>query len=303
MCGKSEEKKQRCFCVTCHKTFVSHNEKNKWFRLQRWFYLWIKEGYCVRQIVAISGLSVWRIKTTIHHWLEKPVPLKENWGQIQHVLFDGTYFHHSGCLICLFEAGSNQALHVRYTVRENYHTTKTLFVYLKEQAGFHPLSMTLDGNTTALRAVKEVWPNCIIQRCLVHIQRQGLSWLRRFPKTAAARSLRLLLLSVTNIRHQHGKQLFLHHFDYWLKMYGAFVDQLPKQNKVFSDLQRTKSLLINAFPDMFHYLDNPAIPFSTNSLEGFFSQAKESYRKHRGMRQQNREQFFRWYAYFKNKKG
>jgi len=37
---------------------------------------------------------------------------------------------------------------------------------------------------------------------------------------------------------------------------------------VFSDIKRARSMLLRALPDMFHYLDNPLIPTSTNGLEG-----------------------------------
>ena len=46
-------------------------------------------------------------------------------------------------------------------------------------------SATVDGNRHLLRILRQVWPTIVIQRCLVHIQRQGLSWCRQSPKRPA----------------------------------------------------------------------------------------------------------------------
>ncbi|MFH1522549.1 MAG: transposase, partial [Patescibacteria group bacterium] len=67
-------------------------------------------------------------------------------------------------------------------------------------------------------------------------------------------------------------------------------------------LRRTRSLVKNALPDMFHYLDNPNIQKSSNGLESQFSYLKNNLKIHRGLSQKSRENFVRWYYYFKNQK-
>lgn len=66
---------------------------------------------------------------------------------------------------------------------------------------------------------------------------------------------------------------------------------------VFSDLKRARSLLLAALPDMFHYLDDPAIPKSTNALEEYFARLKHKYRQHRGLAPPHRSAYFRWYVH------
>ena len=163
-----------------------------------------------------------------------------------------------------------------------------------------PIAITTDGNTSVIRAIKKTWTNTITQRCLVHIQRQGLSWLRRCPKSRSARDLRLLLLTVTNIKDHKQKQLFINDFNNWEKMYGKFVLSLPSSDKVYGDLQRTRSLIIHALPNMFHYLEDSNIVPTTNKIEGYFSRLKDLYRHHRGLSKKHRENYFKWYIYFKN---
>jgi hypothetical protein len=50
--------------------------------------------------------------------------------------------------------------------------------------------------------------------------------------------------------------------------------------------------------DMFHYLDDPHIPTTTNGLEGYFSRPKSHYRQHRGLRPHRRPNYFAWYFHF-----
>lgn len=194
---------------------------------------------------------------------------------------------------------NNRIIADRYCVRENYATTYDVLKELLSKQ-VNPKAITIDGNTSVIRAIKKVWPNIIIQRCLVHIQRQGLSWLRRYPKSYAARDLRLLLLTITNIKNYKQKQTFIDDFNNWERMYGKFVLSLPSSDKVFSDLQRTRSLIIHAMPDMFHYLEDSNIAPTTNKLEGYFSRLKEIYRQHRGLSKNHRNNYFQWYIYFKN---
>lgn len=194
---------------------------------------------------------------------------------------------------------NNQAISDRYCVRENYATAHSIFKELSDKQ-VNPIAITTDGNTSVIRAIKKIWPNTITQRCLVHIQRQGLSWLRKYPKSQAARDLRLLLLTVTNIKNHKQKKIFIDNFNRWEKRYGRFVLSLPSSDKVYGDLQRTRSLIIHALPNMFHYLEDSNIAPTTNKIEGYFSRLKELYRRHRGLSKKHRGNYFKWYIYFKN---
>src|SRR3989338_7743183 len=86
----------------------------------------------------------------------------------------------------------------RYLKRENYLAAFELFKELSDK-GIKPAAITIDGNTSVIRALKDVWPNIVIQRCIVHIQRQGLSWLRMRPKLEPSVQLRKILLAVTGV--------------------------------------------------------------------------------------------------------
>lgn len=165
------------------------------------------------------------------------------------------------------------------------------------QHGLVPTSATIDGNPHLVRILRHHWPTILIQRCLVHIQRQGLSWCRRYPKRTAAKHLRAVFLQVMAVRTAAERDRFVHQLHAWEHQYGHRIACSAETGWVFSDLKRARSMVLAALPDMFRYLDDPLIPKSTNALEGYFARLKQRYRQHRGLRQPHRDAYFRWYLH------
>ena len=300
MFGKTHCGYQRFKCKNCEHTYTFHNHKNKSNNERTWFKLWVVEGYSLRQLVNISKYGVKKIKRIKKYWLnQKPKEIDWNFSEIKYLLFDGTYFKHENCLMVLMNNLDNTVINFKYHIRENFETAYHIFADLKVR-GLNPEAITIDGNTTVIRALNEVWPDIKIQRCLAHVQRQGLSWLRRFPKLEAAKKLRWLLLTITEIKTEKDKNIFIEKFNDWELAYGKFVQSLSPKDKVFGDLQRTRSLLIHAIPKMFYFLNDHRIAATTNKVEGYFSGLKIIYRQHRGLDKQHRDNYFNWYIYFKN---
>lgn len=194
----------------------------------------------------------------------------------------------------------NQAIAANlYASKEGTEAVKQWFSGLK-QKGLDPLFVTMDGEQSTMRLLHETWPSITIQRCLYHIQREGMRWLRSKPKTIAARKLRYLLSALCGIRSVKERNYFLQSYKQWLRTHKNYVLSLPMNIKANFDLKRTISLINNALPDMFHYLMDPNIPPTSNMLEGFYSRLKLSYRFHRGLTQRHKIQYLKWYCYFEN---
>ena len=166
-------------------------------------------------------------------------------------------------------------------------------------AGISPRSFTVDRLPAVIRALAYVWPDIIIQRCLFHIQRQGLKWCRSYPKTVEARKLRLLFLSIININTFEERDNFLLSVKEWEENYGCKIKDRPERGRVFSDLKRARGMLLNALPNAFHYLYDAKIAKTTNLAEGYFSFMKTRYRDHRGLSPLKRRAFFNWFFYLK----
>jgi len=245
-------------------------------------------------LASQSGRSVATIRRILEYWLGHPPEGKRDLATYRHVIFDGTHLKRRRGVFAVMDAQSHQLLVGAYDVSEGPHDLLRFCADLKER-GLVPRSATVDGNPHLLRVLHRLWPKITIQRCLVHIQRQGLSWCRRQPKRTDAKRLRDLFLQVMAIRTTAERKRFLSQLAQWEHRYGHPIAFTPESGWIFSDLKRARSMLMVALPDMFHYLKDANIPTSTNSLEGYFGRLKQKYRQHRGLAQRHREAFFRWY--------
>lgn len=288
--------RQRWFCCPCRRSFRWERKDNKKRRERIWFERWIIEGYSVRQLSLQSGHNPARLRRIIKCFLDHPPAQdKGSLEGVKYVVFDGTFLHRPKSVFSLMEAQSNTIISGTYGVNENSKADlKAFFVPLKRR-GLSPLSCTTDGNPQVIQMLRSLWPKITIQRCLVHVQRQGLSWCRRFPRRADAKTLRAIFRDVMNIATKDGRDLFLARVAAWESVYGRAIATRRERGRVFSDIKRARSMLLKALPDMFHYLDDRRIPASTNGLEGYFSRLKGHYRHHRGLNPEKRYSYFSWY--------
>lgn len=261
-----------------------------------WFERWIIEGYTGRQIAAQSGHSIRTVRRIIHYWLQHPPAEQIRFTAHRYLLLDATFLDQRKGIFAAMEAKRHSIIHGASDMTEGPGHLYPFCCYLK-QHGLIPHSATLDGNPHLIRILRLLWPQILIQRCLVHIQRQGLMWCRRYPKRTDAKRLRGLFLKIMSIRTPGHRKRFVSELRHWENHYGRQIAASPERGPVFSDLKRARSMLIAALPDMFRYLDNPFIPNSTNALEGYFARLKQRYRQHRGLARRHREAYFRWYLH------
>ena len=278
----------------CGRTFVWKNRLNKRLRERIWFERWIIEGYTVRQLAAQSGHSVRTIRRIIKHWLERPPASAIELTAHRHLLLDGTFLHQRKGIFATMEAKSCSVIYGATEMTEGPGHLYPFCSHLK-QRGLVAHSATVDGNPHLMRILRVLWPGILIQRCLVHIQRQGLMWCRRYPKRTDAKRLRTLFLKVMSIHTSADRDQFISELRGWERRYGTSIARSPERGPVFSDLKRARSMVLTALPDMFRYLDDSSIPKSTNALEGYFARLKHRYRQHRGLARHHRDAYFRWY--------
>lgn len=209
---------------------------------------------------------------------------------------DGTFIQARKGVFLVLDGITNHVIAGRSSMAENAVSLVSFFKELMSK-GLSPVSATIDGNPAIKKALRRVWPDIIIQRCLVHIQRQGLSWCRRNPNRTDAKHLRQIFLSVTEITGQDEMNLFIDQVNAWEQRFGPAIRSTKERGRVFSDIKRARSMLLSALPDMFHYLENPRIVNSTNSVEGYFGRMKNKYRQHPGLSGKNQKAFFMWFLY------
>jgi hypothetical protein len=259
----------------------------------------VVENYSIRQLCQISGYSASKIARIKNYWLDQIPEEQIDFSKVQYMIYDATYFHKDGCLLNLMDAIDQRIISHIYVKKESYINANPWLSSLKRQ-GLNPVGITIDGEQSTLRALKQVWPAARLQRCLYHIQHEGKRWLRTYPKTDAGKQLRMLLSTLCNIKTVKERDLFVQNYQLWLTQYHEFISSLPKSIIAFKDLQRTLVLINNALPDMFYYLDDDNICSTTNALEGFHSRLKSDYQRHRGLTKQHRINYIHWYCYLKN---
>ena len=299
--GKYSNKKQRFYCYECKRSFSWNNKKVKRSNEFVWFKKWLIGGYLIRQIIDISGKSEKKIRTIINRCLDSPPKDKEcDYSKIKYTIFDASYIWKRKLQItALLDGVTNRLVDGRYDLKENSSFRISSYFFELRNNGFDPKTLTVDGNTAVIKAAKHVWPNIIIQRCLVHIQRQGLMWCRINPKTTDAKKLRKLFAEITNINDVKSKKIFIEKLMVWEEKYGNKISRGKERGWVFSDLKRARSMILKSLPDMFHYLEDKNIPRTSNAAEGFFKLAKDRYKIHQGLAREKKKNFFLWFFYFR----
>lgn len=301
MNGHYANGKQRFFCKNCHCSFSKKNKTVKLVNEFAWFRKWLLNGYTVKQLSEMSRKSEKKIHLIINHWLSRrPLFIPGDLSKMEYSVFDGSFIwkRKLGTIIML-DAEKGKLIKGEFDVKENSPTDLRRFFSELKQSGLSLKSATIDGNPTVVGIMEEIWPEIIIQRCLVHIQRQGLMWCRMNPKTTEAKKLREIFLELTKVWTKEQKQLFLKTVADWENDYGKKIASKKETGWVFSDLKRARSMLLKALPNTFHYLDNPNIPRTSNLAEGYFSFMKSRYRDHRGLSPKKRANFFNWFFILK----
>lgn len=193
----------------------------------------------------------------------------------------------------------------RFSDAERYDEIKEDLINLL-YLGLQVASITCDGHKATLKAIRKVMPEVIVQRCLVHIQRMCLLWITRDPQSVAGQELRTLVLQIHQIQTQNDKLFWIQSLQRWEKEHESFLKQKSYKQETgrywytHKLLRRSFFTIKRALPNMFHYLDNPLIPKSTNGIESYFGHLKNHLDLHRGLTKTNRINFIKWYIYFRN---
>jgi transposase len=299
-----QNNKQRFKCKDCGQLFLWRNDKSRQARGFVWFRRWVLERQTYRLLSHISGQSERSLKRKFNAYLAQAptVPIKSKTRS--HLLIDGTYYTNGLCLVLYQDHDIKYSQLYRFTDRERNEEICEDLENLKK-LGVDLESVTCDGHRAIIKAVRKIFPQTIVQRCLVHIQRMGLIWLTERPKTEAARQLRELVKALHLIQTQEQRTLWLWRLYLWDKEHKAFLSEYvinPLTGRKWYKHRRVRSvrfLIIQALPNMFHYLNNPLIPKSTNSIEAFFKHLKLHLQVHGGLTLKHRKEFIKWYLFFR----
>lgn len=270
-----------------------------------WFKKWVLERQTLELISKVSCKSVPTLKRKFSVYLNQAPTFLIKQREAVHLLIDGTYFTNDLCLILYQDNDIKYTQLYRFSDRERYEEIVEDLLNLKI-LGVDLVSVTCDGHRALLKAIKKVYPDVVIQRCLVHIQRMSLIWLTHRPKTQAGKDLRDIVLHLHQIKNPLERDYWIVSLVKWYQANESFLKERsinPLTGRSWYThklLRRVIYIIVKALPYMFHYLNDMAIPKSTNGLESYFAHLKNNLNVHRGLSNKNRRNFLRWYLHFKN---
>ncbi|MBK8483129.1 MAG: transposase [Saprospiraceae bacterium] len=297
--------KQRYKCKKCGVLSTANNESVKLKNELVWFRKWIIERLTYRYIIEDSGYSKSTLERKFKDYLNKAPIFQIKVHSDAHLVIDGTYFNGELCLVLYYDFDIKYCQFYRFANKESYLEIREDLENILT-LGIQINSITCDGHPAILKAIRKACPDIIIQRCLVHIQREANIWLRRKPVIQGSIGLKQIVSTLHLVKTHNDRIFWTNEFKSWLDQYKSYINEQQINQDTgrkwyrHKDLRRTAIMIRKAIPNMFHYLDNPQIPNNTNSIESFFGHLKDTLSIHRGLSTSNRKSFIKWYLHFKN---
>jgi AraC-like DNA-binding protein len=286
--------------------FFWRNEHKKISNRFTWFEKWIMDRRVYRTLQTEMQMSSRSISRLFKKYLTTApqIPVK-NKSHV-HLLIDGTYLPNGLCLILYYDHDIRYVQLYRTSSQEKF---REIYQDLKalKALGVQVYSVTCDGHKSILKAVAKAYPNAVIQRCVVHVKRQCRVYLSRKPKLQASKELLAISNQLTAVKTQQECSYWLLSLHNWYQLHRDTLleESVNEQSgdywKTHDRLHRTYTLLHQAIPNLFNYLNDPEIPATTNRLESFFKHLKEKLLLHSGLRLEAKRNFIKWYLHFKNK--
>ena len=205
------------------------------------------------------------------------------------LVVDATSIAHKKLLALVYEHCSAQPLTWSFPESESYASWSALFKAVRKKQ-LTVFAVVSDGQKGLKKAVQDVFPHVLHQRCIAHVIRLSLSWLTKNPHTEAGRALRVIILNLSRVKTIHEGELWQSAFAGWNTTYQTFLkekSQNPLTGKSWythRKLRAVRSLLKNASPNLFWFTKHSCIPSTTNDVEGGINASvSEVLRRHRGM--------------------
>lgn len=289
-------------CKECNKLFIWKIKSNSLLRQKAWFKKWVIGKVSLKDISVQSGKSISTLQRLFKIFLNNSPTPKIRLNNNCHLIIDGTY-HSNFCILNYLDNDQKYLQLYNVVDHENYDNYLDDLKLLK-RSNLNIVSITSDGQRGLKKAISEIFPDIIHQRCIIHVQRMSLIYLTRYPKTEAGQMLRYWVTKLHKIDTVEKKNSWIYQFNNWCRLYDSFLKEKSESLSgrtwyTHKMLRRTRALIKNALPDMFHYLEYHEIPKSTNGLESRFSYLKNNINIHRGLSEKNRISFVKWYSYFK----
>lgn len=252
----------------------------------------------------------------VHAWCWNVEPVIAITGEIyDQIQLDGTYLSGGWCLLVAIDGATGTVIAWQWCDTEK----RAAWVALLERIP-PPRVVVTDGGSGLASALRACWPDTLVQRCLVHVQRNICRDLTRQPRTDAGRTLRAITLALTRITTREEAAAWEVRLHQWHQIYTEMIntktylrqvgvrpswarqgatwwwthDRLRRAYRLLERLTRQGVLFTYLHPT----LDGLDIASTTNRIEGGTNHPiKDLLRRHRGMSQAHRRRAVEWWCY------
>lgn len=291
--GKTVVDTVRFRCPHCQKSKVrKRSDVTRTSRYQL-FVLWLTGTKSLTEIARSRNIS----RQTLTAWFRPfrqyhPVPSVPDEHMIVLVI-DGLYLEsRSHCV--LIGKTPQRVVFWLFAERETYASWRLFCQQVPA-----PRVVVCDGQRGMRSAIRDVWSQTRIQRCIMHVFQLATARLTRRPKTEAGKELRMLIHELLMVRTRRKKRRWIRAYRGWRTRHDAFlkertVGQQPGKKRTWwythKRIRSIRALLDNALPELFAYIGHPEIPRTTNHVEGGInSRLSELLYRHRGISPDEKE--------------
>ncbi|MBU0625108.1 transposase [Patescibacteria group bacterium] len=270
------------------------------------FERWVTSKATLADVAAAAGVT----RDTARLWfvpLWERLPRMSGHVSCRTIVVDGvTVVRREAVALLASDSETSKPAGCVFAEQECHGAWREFFLELRRR-GANPKFLVCDGQKGLLKARREVWPDALVQRCVVHVHRQAMAWLTKNPKTDAGRELRPIVSMLLLVCTPAQRDSWLASLREWEGRHYEFLKERTYGESGWWYTHRTlravRSLLRNAAPDMFRYIDDPTVPRTSNHVEGGLnSRIKELLRSHRGLSKHQRLALVCWYLHFRLKK-
>lgn len=305
--GKTASGTVRYRCLSCLKTFVSHQkqsaEKTESLELLEQY---VFDGAIYRFLSKIHRIPVITLERKIHASLQTPppaLPLPSLPGK-SYLIIDGKWFGKTSVMMIYRRSDTKTILHISFLKREYGSQIAKDLRMLKERYVFN--CIVSDGGTGILHAVDEVFPHLPHQWCLAHAHRQATGALGKHPKDERVIELKTLADHVWKIESKEALKWWVKELLVWKQRNFLFyierrTDTTGKSWYAHPGPRKTLRILLTVAKQSFAFLNQPLVPKTSNAIEASIGVLGDKKRIHRGLKTQRTEPFLRWFIYFYNK--
>jgi hypothetical protein len=304
--GKTAKGSQRYRCGECSGTGVRTRDDLVEAKRMRLFERWLTGKSTASEAASSAGVT----RRTVIRWFEpfwSDTPRPAGRIRSRTLVVDGvSVVKRESVALLAGDPATSRPVGWAFADREFHGAWREFFLGLRGR-GADPGCVVSDGQKGLIKAVREVFPGAKVQRCVVHVHRQAMAWLTRNPKTDAGRELRPIVSALLLVRTPRQRDAWLRSLRGWELKRGDFLKERTCGGHgwwyTHRKLRAVRSLLRNAAPDLFQYVDDPAVPRTSNHVEGGLnSRIKELLRSHRGISKHQRLALVSWYLHFRLKK-